>query len=118
MVIDPTLLAELKSTLIKEKEKLENDLSRIAKPLNKGKGDYTTAFEDIGTDKEDNAMEVEHFADTLPVEITLEKKLQDVIEALEKMEKGIYGICENCQQEIDIERLKINPSARTCIKCK
>jgi len=34
------------------------------------------------------------------------------------MESGIYGICKNCQQEIGIERLKTNPSARTCIICK
>jgi DnaK suppressor protein len=118
MTIDPKILDELKSLLIKEKNELEKNLATIAKPVNAKKGDYETSFEDIGTDRDDNATEVEQYADNLPVEATLEKKLQEVLEALEKIEKGIYGICENCQQEIDIERLKINPSAKTCVKCK
>ena len=118
MTIDQKTLAELKEALLKEKVELEQDLSRIAKPLNKAAGDYETSFEDIGTDREDNTTEVEQYADTLPVEITLEKKLQDIIEALKKIESGTYGICHNCNQEIDIERLRANPSAKTCIKCK
>jgi DnaK suppressor protein len=110
-------LAELKEALIKQKTELEENLSRIAKPVD-NKGDYKTSFEEIGTDREDNATEVEQYADTLPVEITLENKLQAVIEALEKMEKGTYGICAECDETIKIDRLRANPSARRCIKCK
>ena len=116
MAIEPRVLAELKEALLKEKAELEENLSRIAKPVD-DKGDYKTSFEEIGSDREDNTTEVEQYADTLPVEITLEKKLQDIIEALRRMDDGAYGICENCRQEIDIERLKANPSAKTCIKC-
>lgn len=118
MAIDQKTLVELKEALLKEKSELEQDLSRIAKPVNKAEGDYETSFEDIGTDREDNTTEVEQYADTLPVEITLEKKLQDIIESLRMMEDGTYGVCKNCNQEIDIERLRANPSAKTCIKCK
>lgn len=117
MTIDPKTLAELKDALLKEKEALENNLKKIARPVDIKHGDFETSFENIGTDREDNTTEVEQYADNLPVEITLEKSLQDVLAALERMEKGTYGICENCQQEIDLERLKVNPSAKTCIKC-
>lgn len=115
--MDQKVLAELKEALLKEKAELEENLSRIAKPVD-NKGDYKTSFEDIGTDREDNTTEVEQYADTLPVEITLEKKLQDIIEALEKMEKGTYGVCTECGEAIEIDRLRANPSAKTCIKCK
>lgn len=118
MTIEPKILEELKSALIREKDDLEKNLGRIAKPIDQKKGDYETSFEVIGTDKEDNATEVEEYSDNFPVEATLEKKLQNVIEALGKIEKGNYGICENCQQEISIERLKANPSAKTCTQCK
>lgn len=117
MAIDQKTLIELKEALLKEKTELEENLSRIAKPIEPKIGDYETTFENIGTDREDNTTEVEQYTDNLPVEITLEKKLKDTIDALEQIEKGTYGICENCNQEIDIERLKANPSARTCIKC-
>ncbi len=118
MTIDPKTLAELKTALLEEKNSLETDLQKIARPIDKRDGEYETNFERIGEDKDDNATEVEQYADNLPVETALENKLKDVIEALAKMEKGTYGVCENCQQELDIERLKINPSAKTCIKCK
>ncbi|MEK7598153.1 MAG: TraR/DksA C4-type zinc finger protein [Patescibacteria group bacterium] len=117
MTIDAQTLVELKEALLKEKASLENDLGKIAKPVNRATGDYEPAFEDIGTDREDNASEVEQYTDDLPVEITLEKKLKDVLEALEEMEEDSYGICKNCNQKISLERLRANPSARTCIKC-
>ena len=118
MNIDPKTLSELKEVLLKEKASLEENLSKIARPIDKKEGDYETNFENIGSDKDDNATEVDQYAGNVSVEITLEKKLQDILDALEKMEKGTYGICENCNKKISIERLRANPSARTCIECK
>lgn len=117
MTIDPKTLTELKEALLAEKKELEENLSRIAKPIDAKKGDYETSFEEIGNDREDNTTEVEEYADNLPVEMALEKKLQDTISALAKMDAGTYGICANCKQEIAIERLKANPSAETCVTC-
>jgi RNA polymerase-binding transcription factor DksA len=108
---------ELKALLLKEKAELEENLARIARPVDKEKGDYETTFGEVGADREDNTTEVEQYTDNLPVELTLEKNLQEVIGALDRIEKGTYGFCENCQKEIDIERLRANPSARNCIKC-
>jgi len=109
---------ELKDALLKEKMELEKDLEQIAKPLNKKGGDYETNFEEIGTDKEDNATEIEQYSDNFSVETILEKKLQNIIKALQKIEEGTYGICEKCQQEIDLNRLKASPSAKNCLKCE
>jgi DnaK suppressor protein len=39
-------------------------------------------------------------------------------QALERIEKGEYGECVSCGQEIDHERLEAVPHARLCIKCK
>lgn len=116
--MDKKIIDELKTQLLEEKEDLEKNISRIARPLDKAEGDYETNFEDIGTDKDDNATEVDQYTGNISVEATLEKKLQEVIDALERIEKGTYGICENCNQEISIERLRANPSAKTCIKCQ
>jgi DnaK suppressor protein len=117
MAMDKKTLEELKTALLKEKEDLEKNLSRIARAVDKKEGDYETTFEEIGTDKDDNATEVDQYTGNVSVETSLEKQLQDVLSALERIGKGTYGICENCGKEIDIERLKANPSARTCIKC-
>ena len=118
MTLDQKVLAELKDALLKEKAELENNLGKIAKPSGETNGDYETSFEDIGTDKDDNATEVDQYTQNLSIENTLEKKLQTILEALEKMEKGKYGQCEKCGQDIPVERLRANPSAKTCTICK
>jgi len=116
MALEQKILDELKGKLVEEKTKLENDLQRIANPTGTP-GDYETKFEDLGTDSDENATEVEEYADKLALENDLEKQLKDVLDALKRMEDGSYGFCENCQQDIDIDRLRAYPAARTCIKC-
>jgi DnaK suppressor protein len=118
MALDKKILEELKALLLKEKSDLEKNISRIARLVDEKEGDYETNFEEIGTDKDDNATEVDQYIGNVSVETSLEKQLQEVLAALERMEKGTYGFCDNCKKEIDIERLRANPSARTCIKCK
>jgi DnaK suppressor protein len=34
------------------------------------------------------------------------------------MNEGNYGYCQECDEEISIERLKARPVARFCILCK
>ena len=41
----------------------------------------------------------------------IERSLQDI-------EDGIYGLCEQCEEEISFKRLKARPTARYCIDCK
>lgn len=38
--------------------------------------------------------------------------------ALEKIESGDYGVCEECGDDIRFERLKARPTAELCISCK
>jgi DnaK suppressor protein len=42
-------------------------------------------------------------------------KIQD---ALGRLDDGRYGICEECGEEIGIERLKARPVTTLCIRCK
>lgn len=117
MTIDTNTIANIKKALLEEKAELEENLNRIAKPIDAQKGDYEPVFDEVGNDREDNTTEVEEYTDNLPIEMTLEKKLQDIISALAKLDEGRYGICEKCGKEIDIERLKANPSAKNCMAC-
>ncbi len=48
-----------------------------------------------------------------------EKKLLTKIDqALERMEKGTFGICEACDEEIGLKRLEARPVTTMCIECK
>ena len=67
---------------------------------------------------EDEAKEVEEYVNLLPVEYSLETRLRDVKDALQKIKEGKYGVCEGCKKPISKERLKAVPEARLCLKCQ
>lgn len=48
----------------------------------------------------------------------LEKKLNDVETALRSIEKGAYGICEDCGKTIEAGRLEVKPDATLCLSCQ
>jgi len=48
-------------------------------------------------------------------ESMLIKKIRN---SLEDIENGEYGICEDCGDEIPIERLRARPVTSFCIRCK
>jgi len=48
----------------------------------------------------------------------LEGQLVDVNVALERINKGTYGVCTACGQPIQVERLEALPSAALCINCQ
>ncbi|HZY19015.1 MAG TPA: TraR/DksA family transcriptional regulator [Ramlibacter sp.] len=45
-----------------------------------------------------------------------DSELREVIEARERMQRGEYGRCEECDEPIPFERLKARPEARFCIR--
>lgn len=47
-----------------------------------------------------------------------QKLLKKIDEALDRMDKQIYGICERCEEVIPYERLKARPVTTLCIACK
>ena len=44
--------------------------------------------------------------------------LPKIEKALERIEKGEFGICERCGEEIGLKRLEVRPVATLCINCK
>ncbi|MDH5650121.1 MAG: TraR/DksA family transcriptional regulator [Gammaproteobacteria bacterium] len=46
------------------------------------------------------------------------RELSDIAGALLRMRTGTYGNCLDCGTEINLERLKIYPTAKRCIQCQ
>ena len=46
------------------------------------------------------------------------EKLLAIDEALQRIKDKTYGICESCEGEIQLGRLKILPFTRLCVKCQ
>jgi DnaK suppressor protein len=48
-----------------------------------------------------------------------ERHLLNKIElALRKIDEGVYGVCEECEEPISTKRLEARPEAPLCIQCK
>ena len=48
-----------------------------------------------------------------------EKQLfNQIAEALQRIQNGDFGICEDCGEEIEVKRLKARPITKLCISCK
>jgi len=104
-------ILELKRELLEMAENLKSNISKAENEINlmrqqspTDEGDYAVLINDTSID------------DTL---ISKQfKKLKEIEQALGKMSEGNYGICEMCEEEIDIERLRVKPFAKFCISCR
>src|SRR3989344_2204196 len=121
--MDKNTIKELKEKLEKEKTDIEQELKKFASKDDRPRGDWDTKFPNLdsnaagGSAMETEADEVEEYERRLPIEHGLELKLKDINSALEKIQKGNYGICEKCGMAIEEERLKTIPEARFCQTC-
>jgi DnaK suppressor protein len=46
------------------------------------------------------------------------KLIKKIKKALERIEKGTFGICESCGEDISLKRMKARPVTSQCIECK
>lgn len=113
--MEKSKVKHFKDLLLGEKERLEKELGNIAKQ--KGKR-FTPFYPEYGSKDEENAAEISEYELHLALDKNLEKLLTDVIKALARIEAGTYGHCQNCNEEIPIERLEAFPAASFCIKCQ
>ncbi len=100
-----------KTGLLERKEQIENninnainEMSTIRNQSPKDEGDYASFA--IGADIDHAIMKQQ------------QEELKEINIALGKIGNKTYGICELCEDEINIERLKVKNYARYCIACR
>lgn len=55
---------------------------------------------------------------TLRIRDRESRLIKKIMNALQKIEDGSFGICESCGDEIALARLKARPVTSYCIQCK
>ena len=108
-------LKKFKELLLTEQARLETELATIGRknPENPEDWEATPSYNENSSDLNDFSDSIESFETNAAILKQLETQLNDVKDALEKMENGTYGICEIGGGEIEIDRLEANPAART-----
>ena len=113
---------EMTAKFKKQHEQLESEHKRLAEEMAQSKTTASTSEErregsPFGK-REEEATETLELEKRLNLENRLRQELARVEHALEKIEKGTYGLCDNCGQPIDPERLEALPQASLCMNCK
>lgn len=72
----------------------------------------------LGNHMADDGTEAFDQAAGLALHLNEQALLSQVESALERMEKGTYGFCQRCGEEIDYARLEAIPYATLCIRCQ
>jgi DnaK suppressor protein len=103
-------LDEIKNKLLKEKEELKILLES-----------QKEEFSEIAVETESAADIIadvyEYKQETHLTKEALELRIKEIDKALDKIEKGTYGICEECGGIIEEVRLKIDPATYLCRQC-
>ncbi|HZS43254.1 MAG TPA: TraR/DksA C4-type zinc finger protein [Candidatus Paceibacterota bacterium] len=106
-----------KSKLESEKQTLLSELKGLSRQDPDNPNDWQPAAENLDiltSDRNEVADKIGNIEGDAAILRELEPQLNDINLALDKIEKGTYGKCEVCQAEIEADRLKANPAARTC----
>ncbi|WP_179289374.1 TraR/DksA family transcriptional regulator [Shouchella clausii] len=103
-------LAHLKHQLLEMKDGLETKKRRTTGEMSDSRGDIARGADNhhIG----ETASEYEDRVIQQSLNEADQKRLQDVKEALERIEEGTYGICIDTGQPIPYERLEALPYAK------
>jgi DnaK suppressor protein len=102
-------IQEIKIILLQQKDSL---LSEAEVALNELPGQ--TLFPDMG----DQASAETDMNFMLRLRGREQRLLKKIDEALERIEKESFGICDDCGNEIDLKRLLARPVTTMCIECK
>jgi DnaK suppressor protein len=105
-------LDEMKAILLKLKE---DALEEIGKSLKSG---TDKPSDETSGDIYDQASNERDRELSLLLGDREREKIRNIEDALTRLEEGEYGICEDCEEEIPLGRLKAMPFARLCVKCK
>jgi len=102
-------IREMKKELIAQKKAL---LAEAVEALNKLPGQIV--FPDLG-DQASAEIDRSFMLKLRGRERKLLKKIED---AIDRIEHGLFGICDKCGETIDIKRLEARPVTTMCIECK
>ena len=109
-----------KTKLEEEKKLIEEERAGLGKVDKSGDWEATPDSEIVAQevpDEADLADRAEDYEERSLKLSALETRLGDIVRSLSLIENNTYGICENCHNKIEEDRLGANPSAQTCKAC-
>ncbi len=108
--LDKKTIAKFKKLLLKQREEIVGEVKQMVESSKEMGQD---GIQDIG----DEAANIYNKQVLLSLNENERLRLHEVDEALDRIENGTYGICEECGGPISLKRLEVRPVAKYCVPC-
>ncbi|MGW0880843.1 TraR/DksA family transcriptional regulator [Streptomyces sp. NPDC002671] len=111
----PEEVAEARAGLLSEDERLRNEISSSEQSL---VGLMRESGDGAGDDQADTGAKNITREHELALAANAREMLTQTERALERLDAGTYGLCENCGNPIGKARMQAFPRATLCVECK
>ena len=109
---------KIKEKLEKERDVLLEEVKDMGK-LNTDTGEWEAVPQELDVpeaDQNDAADRFENFEERSSMIRDLGARLNNILRAIKGLSNKSFGRCEVCKKDIEMDRMKANPAARTCKK--
>ncbi|MGE5215889.1 MAG: TraR/DksA family transcriptional regulator [Chloroflexota bacterium] len=116
---DPEKEKKQRRDFLKQASEMLEEMKRgVMKEMQGRVKEETEGIKDEGRDTYDLASDERDREINFILNDREREKLLAIDEALQRIADKSYGICESCEGEIHLGRLKILPFTRLCVKCQ
>ena len=117
--IDPEREKKQRREFLKQAaDTLQETKKQLLKEMQGRVKEETEGIKDEGRDTYDLASDERDREINFILNDREREKLHAIDEALQRIKDKTYGICESCEGEIQLGRLKVLPFTRLCVKCQ
>jgi RNA polymerase-binding transcription factor DksA len=100
---------DIRQKLLKRRDELKGRLSAIAQSAGRGRP--------LDPDFEEQAVERQSEEVLDALDVAAHREIAQIGRALDRMERGVYGVCSSCGETIPVERLRAVPYTDLCLSC-
>jgi|YNPBryantNP2012_1023418.scaffolds.fasta_scaffold26526_2 RNA polymerase-binding protein DksA len=111
-------LEKMRQILLERRARLESQLRRMDLSIHGSQADEAGELSTYDDHQADLGTSTFERAKDLAVHDTIANLIKQVDAALNRIERGGYGICDMCGEPIAPARLEAIPYATLCIKCQ
>ena len=108
--MDKKILAEFKGLLQQQMDELRQDAGKTVSEMTEEKSNFPDPTDRASLESDRNFE--------LRIRDRERKLIKKIREALERIDEGMFGLCESCEEIIGADRLRARPVTTLCIDCK
>lgn len=112
--VQPTLTPEQISQV---RDELQRTLSRLERSMKTNGNGRHTEIDQSAVGRLSRIEAIQNQGMTQNLQERERVQLEEVLDALRRLDAGSYGVCTDCHAPIRFERLVVFPEARTCSCC-